>query len=610
MQHTYSVKAHQILRCSVAAVTVWCFTCMSLAIAQESSAQKQDSNLQNDALAVSGRYARFERLLSQMADLMAVEDPERAELLRRAISQSRENAIGTNIDAIARLLADDSLGSAIEKQEQSANSMAELLKLLQSEDRRSAVEKERERLNDILKNVQNTIAQQRAARAATQNSQSPSDSAPQQQKAAKNTKQIVDDIREHDDAKSSSEGNDESSQNASPDNDGKQEGAQAEQGDNSPQDSSESNSEMPSDSNGSTPESESNQPSNQPQTNPADSPQQSPENSEQPNRQPGNNDGEQKSPQGQQTPGGQQSPQGQQSRQSSPQQPNSSNSNKPQSREQQSDQTPGREQMENALQLMQEALEQIQQQERSNALEKQDDAIQELETAARELEELLKQLREEEKEMLLASLEARFQRMLTIETQIHETTLDLATTPRKQWLDTAVSECRELAQRQADLAQECSQTSGLLREDGTSVSILVAVEDIETDMNTLANRLQQTKTETLTQSMQADVIEALKELIEATQREMEEMKSEDRQQAQQNSNQKKPPLVELMAEIRVLRSLQIRVNRRTKQVDSLLLEGDSQDTTDLQDQLMELATRQDRLRESAVELAEQLERSR
>ena len=153
----------------------------SFAVAQTSSSDKSET-LKDDALAISGRYSRFERLLSQMADLMAVEDPERAELLRRAISQSRERSIGTNIDAIARLLADDSLGDAIDKQETSADAIRELLKLLQSEDRRSAVERERERLNAILKDVKNLEAQQRAARATAQNSTAPSNAAPQQQR--------------------------------------------------------------------------------------------------------------------------------------------------------------------------------------------------------------------------------------------------------------------------------------------------------------------------------------------------------------------------------------------------------------------------------------------
>ncbi|MCP4171135.1 MAG: hypothetical protein GY758_10230 [Fuerstiella sp.] len=86
------------------------------------------------------------------------------------------------------------------------------------------------------------------------------------------------------------------------------------------------------------------------------------------------------------------------------------------------------------------------------------------------------------------------------------------------------------------------------------------------------------------------------------------MKSEERHQQQKQSMQQKPALVELMAEIRVLRSLQLRVNRRTRQVNSLLQENNSADAADLQGQLVELARRQDRLRKSAIELAKKMKR--
>ena len=128
-------------------------------------------------------------------------------------------------------------------------------------------------------------------------------------------------------------------------------------------------------------------------------------------------------------------------------------------------------------------------------------------------------------------------------------------------------------------------------------------------MGTIAERLQDTKAGSLTQSLETDVIEGLKELIEATQKEMQEMKSKERKNAQQQQTQNKPPpLVELMAELRILRSLQVRVNRRTKQVNDLLLENDESETEDLLAQLNELARRQDTLRESAIELAKKLER--
>ena len=263
---------------------------------------------------------------------------------------------------------------------------------------------------------------------------------------------------------------------------------------------------------------------------------------------------------------------------------------------------------------MQDAIDKLKDQDRDGALDNQDEAINQLEKAQKELEETLKQLREEEKEMILAALEARFQRMLSLQTQIHDETVALGATAREKWLNTAIGRCRELSQQQADLTRECSLTVGLLQEDGTSVSILIAVEDIESDMKTVASRLQDTKAFDLTQSIQTDIIEALRELIETVQQEMEDMEQQQQQQQQQQQEQQPPsqqqaPLVELMAEIKVLRSLQLRVNRRTATVDRLLQAGDPTEQAALVDQLEELAIRQNRLTESAGVLAQQMERN-
>ncbi len=576
----------------VAAIVIFAH---SSAIAQQESGEARAETLKDDALAISGRYSRFERLLSQMADLMAVEDPDRAELLRRAISQSRERAIATNIDAIGRLLADDSLGDAIDKQEMSANAIRELLKLLQSEDRRSAVEKERERLNNILKDVKNLEAEQRAARATTQNSTAPSNAAPQQQKAANKADKILEGIKEHDKAQageseSDSAGDREQSDSQDENKEGSKskDSAKPKSGDKSSEDEKE----------GDRPKDEASDKEGDKEKSGDKSENAEGNKSSEDSKGDGKESTEQSSPNGEaQQSESQQSQQSQQSQKSD--------------KEEQQEATPGSQQLEQARNMMQEALEALKQQEREEAVDRQDEAIAQLQDAVKKLEELLRQLREEEKEMILASLEARFQRLLALQTQIHESTLDLAATPRKEWLDTAVSQCRDLARQQAELTQDCSQVTGMLREDGTSVSIIVAVEDIETDMGSIATRLQETKVGLLTQSMQTDVLEALKELIEATQNEMEDMKSEERkQQQQQQGEQKKPALVELMAEIRVLRSLQLRVNRRTKQIHELSLEDDQSEADALLGQLEELTRRQDRLRESARELSEQLEQQR
>ena len=544
-------------------------------------------SLRDDQMAVSGRYSRFERMLTQMADILGRQDPERADLLRRAIGKGREGRIKEEIENVVALIESGEIGNASEKQSEVIESLQALLKLLQSEDRRSAVERERDRLNGLLKDVRSVLAEQRSARAATQNSPAPSNAAPGQKKAISETEKLLESMREHDD-RDSKDGKDK---------DGKE-------GEGEGKDSKDGESKDGEPKNGEPGKSEPRE-SDAPPKDSADKEKPSP--SDQKPEGEGKPESEGK-PKGEGKSEGEGKP--------SEQKSGKGESGKPQSESKQSGQqksgkeqkpTPGREQLEKALEVMKQALEKLKEQHREEALKNEDNAIEELHEAAEKLEAMLRQLREEEKEMMLASLEARFQRMLQAETAIHEGTLSVAATPQKDWLDLSYGRCRGLSQQQSELTQECAQTVNLLREDGTSVAIVIAVEDIEADMGSVSGWMQEYKVGELTQSVQKDILDSLKQLIETTQKEMQQMKEDQKQQKQQKEqkdpSQEKPGLVELMAEIRVLRSLQLQVNRRTKQVDTLMPSATSDDVPALRKQLHDLAIRQTRLIESAKELA-------
>jgi hypothetical protein len=557
-------------------------------------------DLRDDALAISGRYARFERMLTQMADILGRQDPERADLLRRAIGKGREDQVKEDIEKVVELLSKSELGTATEKQTEIVASLETLLKLLQSEDRRSSVEREQERLNGLLKDVRSILAEQKSARASTQNSEAPSNAAPGQQKALEGAKKTLDSMKEHDDQQAEAEQGDDKEDDeardpdSSEESDGKSTGKSKDgkSAKGKPTDGKPGEEKKDGDTEGTDPEGK-----DQEDKKKGD---REPKGDSAPNSKPG--DGE---PKDGESKDGKSKGSGSKSEQKSSGKKKSAGKSGEKSGKDEPKKTPGREQLENAQQQMERALEELKEQEREKALEHEDEALEELHEAASELEEMLKQLREEEKEMLLASLEARFQRMLAAETQIHEGTVSLAATPQKEWLDQYYGQCRALAQQQTELASECAQTVNLLREDGTSVSILLAVEDIEADMGSVSGWLQESKVEDLTQSVQNDIIESLKQLIETTQKEMQEMKEQQQKSQQQEGPPQKPGLVELMAEIKMLRNLQLQVNRRTKQVDGLLQSASSEDLPSLKKQVHDLAVRQRRLIETAKELAKQ-----
>ena len=598
---------------------------------------KTPGELRDEQLAISGRYARFERMLMQMADIMARQDPERADLLRRALGKGREDLLKEDIEKAVELLSAGDLGAASEKQAEVMESLQSLLKLMQSEDRRSSVEKERERLNGLLKDVKTVIAEQRSTRAATQNSPAPSSAAPGQQRAMEGTDKLLQEIRENDGTATDSEAMPEEnapcegpqkSSDAPADSQEKQGDSSAEnmpkseqnKGDSPSNDAGKSGSEpseaeqqgaagKPGDEKSKA--GKSGQPGDEKQKG-AEKSGDRPEPAKEPEgKEKSSGGGDQKSgsksdgKSGSKSPGSAGSKSGSKSKKAGGEPAGKSSGNSPSKQQQ----TPGKDELERAKEQMEDALEALKQQQRQEALKAEDQAMEELQSAVEKLEEELRQLREEEKEMILASLEARFQRMLLLETQIHEGTLALAATPQKDWLDLSYSRCRELAQQQTELARECTQTVTLLREDGSSVAILLAVEDIEADMQSVSGWLQKSNVTELTQSVQKDILEALKQLIETTQKEMQDMKNQNRKQSTQSQQgaQKQSRLVELMAEIKVLKNMQLQVNRRTKQVDELIPNAEASKRDSLLKQIQELSARQQKLIETTKELAKQAE---
>ena len=95
-------------------------------------------------------------------------------------------------------------------------------------------------------------------------------------------------------------------------------------------------------------------------------------------------------------------------------------------------------------------------------------------------------------------------------------------------------------------------------------------------------------------------------MIDALQKEME--KSEKEKQKQQQQQQQQQPsqdgqsLIDKLAEIKMLRSLQLRVNNRTRRIEKLALEKDA-NQADIIQQLQQLSNRQTRIQNATYILA-------
>jgi len=230
-----------------------------------------------------------------------------------------------------------------------------------------------------------------------------------------------------------------------------------------------------------------------------------------------------------------------------------------------------------------------------------------LAAALAELERILRQLREEEVERMLALLEGRFRKMLEIQLRIYEDTIRLDKVPEEEKDVRVPIPAGKLATEERKLVIEADKALNLLLEEGSSIAFPETVSQMRDDMQQVTDRLEAANVARITQSIEEDIIAALEEMIEALQKAQRDME-EQRQNPQQPPpmNPQDQPLVDAIAELKMVRALQMRVNTRTKRYSRLLddIDDPTGQATDqeLVDALTKLAERQERIYEITRDL--------
>ena len=472
------------------------------AVPKKAPARKRgrETKLDGQQQGISSRYKKFEKKLLQLAEFLRENDPERAELLRRAYGQSRDDNISNSLERIASLLAGEKrLGDAVGAQTEVVVNLQSLLVLLQSDDLKDSLKQEQERIKDLLKNLRSVIGKHKRARTANERGDATDRVAGQQSDAAKKAQDLVKKIDSQDkDGK---------------DKDGKGKDGKGKDGKNQ---------------------------------------------------------------------------QGQQQSQ------------------QDENKTPGRDEIERARREMERAIEELKKKSRDAAADHQDKALQELLEAKEKLEEILRQLREEERKLLLAALEARFQKMLAMQLAVFQGTTTLGQVAADAWVGRHTTQSIKLARDEEEIAVEAIKALTLLKEEGSSVAFPEAVIELREDMLVVSRRLEESKVGKLTRAIEKDIIESLEEMIDALQKELEksedDKKDQDQKKQQQQQQDQEPPLVDKLSELKMLRALQLRVNRRTRRL-ARLIDGEQAKDNDVLQQLKDLARRQARVQKAARDLA-------
>jgi len=268
----------------------------------------------------------------------------------------------------------------------------------------------------------------------------------------------------------------------------------------------------------------------------------------------------------------------------------------PQQGQPQQEQNPARQRIEQAQQKMRQAQQRLEEAERDGAVKEQEEARRLLEQAKAELEEILRQLREEEIERTLTLLEARFRKMLKMQESVYDNTISLDKSHQSGDDPTVPARAAKLSFEQKKIVVEADRALALLKEEGSSVAFPEVVEQIRDDMQQVTDRLAEVQVGPVTQGIEEDIIAMLKEMVEALQQAQKDQEQRQQQGQPPQGQPQEPGLVDMIAELKMIKAMQLRVNARTARYAGLLenpqdLVGQAR-AEDLQEAIVQLGERE------------------
>lgn len=486
---------------------------------------------------VADRFSQLEQVLLRMSEASATSNPRRSALLKKVLLLSKDKLLAVRLDNIVQILEQRQLTEAVSGQEQVEKDLLELLRLLESENRDQRRAAEKEKIKQMLRDLEEMIHQEKALKANTaqkENEQlTPLEN--EQRRVRLKAQTLRDQMTDKDseaksDKKSDDDPDKESGQKSDDDSDKKETDQKSDDKDDQKSNEKSSDGEKP------------------------------------------------------------QEPQG----------------------------TPAEQAVQKAVGRMKQAEKNLRNAEKSGALEDQEEAVAELQRAKAELEKILRQLREEELMQTLEKLEARFKRMLRVEQSVRSQTEKLGT----EELETGTENQRQIriqsnriAADQQTVLDDADAALILLREDGTAQAMVESLLQARFDMTDAKSRLDRTELGSATLAVEDSVIDALQEMLDAISLAIKEAEKRQEQQKQGAPAAGAPggeeeKLIQLLSELRMIRSMQERVNQRTeryeKELDDLKNRPDA-DLDDLRSKVEELARQQNRISRILHEMKTRIE---
>jgi len=581
------------------------------------SGEKPTDQLKLQQTQLATQYANLEEVFLRMSEIEAATNPTRAGLLLQAAQMSKQLATQQRMMQASDLLGKGQYSRAIPEQEASRENLKKLLELLQSENRSSRVKDERKRLEDVLKDLRRIENIQRATRGRTEAGQDNQSAANDQKDLDKQLESAQNDLTEKSDGKKDekSDGKGEP-QSPKDQKDGEQKKSEQELksgGEPKAGEGQKTSEEKKTGEEMKTGEEkkagedkkvgEENKPGEENKAR--EEKKEGVEKESDPSMpKDASKDGQKDPSEGGDQEQNQEQNQEQSKEQSKDQGKEGSEGQKSEDRKPKTKEEQARQRVERARERMQKAEKELRDNKRKEAIEEQQKAEDELQQAIAELEKILKQLREEEIERTLVDLETRLKRMLEWERGIREQTQKLAELTgedRDRQLDI---QANKLSTEQLKVAMEGQRAMLLLKDEGSSQAFPEALEQVISDAQMVVKRLNGADVSAGTIAIEDEILGALDEMLQSLQ-EVQKKREEEKQNQQQGGGQspgggeQEEPLVGKIAELRLIKTLQLRVNRRTDRLADQSNNGDDLvgEVADekLRDELRELSGRQQKI---------------
>jgi len=172
---------------------------------------------------------------------------------------------------------------------------------------------------------------------------------------------------------------------------------------------------------------------------------------------------------------------------------------------------------------------------------------------------------------------------------------DLLKHPEKKAQPVDFQNSQKQEDKEGEIISEADKAIQLLQSEGSAVAFPAVFEEVRKDMFRVKERLHDANVGEDTQGIEKDIIEALTQMRDALKKAQQELgKQPPGPPGSPNNDPQLQKLLDEIAELKMIRTLQVQVNDRTKRYGNKA-PGEQSDDPQIKKELKDLGERQDKI---------------